>query len=245
MINMKGIMNVAPPKPERCISTTDELIQFSHDQVPIGTSAYRALLFLLICVQLRLSVVKPFFNCRVPAASVPHGVTVPTLLFCFALLLPMRTLAQSVVPPAAADWGKSVQGVQLSITLATNVFQLGSSATVESLTRNTSTNDVVVDIFAPTAVFDVLLTNRTGKSYHITTPTAIRGPRQFVVLKPGDKSAEAIPVTFGKTRFGDTVEPGDYTLLATRHFSAATEDYVHEGEGAFKLESNSLKVEVK
>jgi hypothetical protein len=173
------------------------------------------------------------------------GEALPVLLCCFALLLPMRTPAQSIDPPAAAAWGQSVQGVQLSITLATNVFQVGSSATVESVTRNLSTNDIVVDIFAPTAVFDVVLTNSAGKSYHITTPTAIRGPSQFVTIKPGDKSAESIPVTFGQTRFGDTVEPGDYTLFATRHFSYATQDYVHEGQGAFKLESNSLKVRVK
>jgi hypothetical protein len=145
----------------------------------------------------------------------------------------------------AIKWGKSVQGVQLSIRMATNVFQAGSSTTVESVTKNSSTNDIVVDIFAPTIVFDVLLTNSTGKTYHVTTPMAIRGPRHFVTIKPGEESAESIPVTFGKTRFGDIVEPGNYTLWATRHFSSSKEDYIHEGEGAFSLESNSIKVQIK
>ena len=146
---------------------------------------------------------------------------------------------------AATNWGKSVQGVQLSIVMATNVFQVGSSTTVEAVTTNSSTNDIVVDIFAPTIVFDVLLTNSAGKTYHVTTPMPIRGPRHFVTIKPGEKSTESIPVTFGKTRFGDSVEPGNYTLRATRHFSSSKEDYIHGGEGAFSLESNLIKVQIK
>jgi len=177
--------------------------------------------------------------------AIPSCGPVPVLLLCFALLLPTRTPAQSTGDPAPAAWGPGVQGVQLSISLTNNVFQVGSSATVESVTRNSSTNDVSVDIFAPTDVFDVLLTNRAGKSYHITTPMAIRGFRQFVTIKPGAESSESIPVTFGRARFGDTVEPGDYTLFATRHFSSANEDAAQVKEGGFKLESNALTVRVK
>jgi hypothetical protein len=163
-------------------------------------------------------------------------------------ILPVIIIFGLVVVPASAsdsdqeatNWGKSVQGVQLSIMMATNVFQVGSSTTVESVTKNSSTNDIVVDIFAPTMVFDVLLTNSAGKTYHVTTPMMIRGPRHFVTIKPGEESAESIPVTFG-----DIVEPGDYTLRATRHFSSSKEDYIHEVEGAFTLESNLIKVQIK
>jgi hypothetical protein len=236
----------------------EQMIRSGQDRAPIGASVFRALPFLLICVHLRPSAVKLFFNCLVPAKSpeptgVPSGFVqpcgpVPILLLCFALLLPTRTPAQSLGHPAAADWGPGVQGVQLSISLTNNIFQVGSSATVESVTQNSSTNDIVVDIFAPTVVFDVVLTNSAGKSYHITTPMRIRGPSQFVTIKPGDNSAESIPVTFGQTRFGDTVEPGEYTLLATRHFSFVTHD-LRPGDEAeladLKLESNVLKVRVR
>ena len=166
-------------------------------------------------------------------------------LLWFCLMLPARTQAQSTNHPEATDWGKSVQGVQLSITMTNNVFQAGSSTTVESVTKNSSTNDIVVDTFAPTAVFDVLLKNSAGKTYHVTTPTPIIGPSHFVTIKPGEESAESIPVTFGKTRFGDIVDPGDYTLRATRHFSSSKEDYIHGGDGAFMLESNLIKVQIK
>jgi len=66
----------------------------------------------------------------------------------------------------AADWGQSVQGVQLAITMTNSVFQVGSSSAVASVTTNSSTNTIIVDISAPTIHFDVLLTNDTGKLYH-------------------------------------------------------------------------------
>jgi hypothetical protein len=66
-----------------------------------------------------------------------------------------------------------------------------------------------------------------------------------VTLKPGEESSESIPVTFGKTRFGDSVEPGNYTLLATRRFGLSMEDMIHPGGRQFVLGSNSLKVQVK
>ncbi len=172
---------------------------------------------------------------------------------CLLLSLSVITLLGLAVASAragsdsdqgATNWGKSVQGVQLSITMATNVLKLGSSTTVEAVTKNSSTNDIVVDMFPPTMVFDVLLIDSAGKSYHATTPTVIMGPLLFVTVKPGAESSESIPVTFGMTRFGDTVEPGDYTLFATRHFGFNQEDFIHLGNRLFALESNSIKVTI-
>jgi hypothetical protein len=164
---------------------------------------------------------------------------------CFLLSLSVITLLGLVVASAragsdsdqgATNWGKSVKGVQLLITLATNVFQVGSSSTVESSIINSSTNAITVDISAPTIHFDVLLISETGKLYHITTPLAIRELSLPVMINPGEEKSESIPVTFGVTRFGDAVEPGDYTLKAKRTFSSS--------DGNFTLESNSIKVKI-
>jgi hypothetical protein len=150
------------------------------------------------------------------------------LLLCFAAVFTVQAGNSQTI----TNWGESVQGVQLSITVTNSVFRVGSSAAVASVTKNSSTNVIVVDIFAPTVVFDLLLTSDTGKLYHVTTPMKIRGPRQLVEIKPGEESAESIPMTFG-----ENIEPGDYTLKATRHFSMHGKD--------FELVSNFLKVQLK
>jgi hypothetical protein len=136
----------------------------------------------------------------------------------------------------ATNWGNSVQGVQLSITMTNNVFQVGSSSAADSVITNSSTNAITVDISAPTIDFDVLLISDTGKLYDITTPLKIRELSIPVMINPGEEKSESIPVTFGATRFGNAVEPGDYTLKAKRTFSSS--------DGKFTLESNSIKVTI-
>jgi hypothetical protein len=155
--------------------------------------------------------------------------------FVFTILI--YTLAVEVKSCIAQDsqtitnWCEAVQGVQLSITMTNNVFDVGSHSVVASVTKNSSTNTIIVDMSAPTVNFDVLLTNDTGKLYHVTTPMMIRGPRKLVAIQPGEESVESIPVTFG-----ENIEPGDYTLKATRTFTLNDKE--------FTLESNSIKVKV-
>jgi len=148
------------------------------------------------------------------------------MLLCVAAVCTVQASDSQTI----TNWGESVQGVQLSITIATNVFPVGSSATVESIIKNSSTNDI--SLLMSAVNFNVLLTNNTGKSNNLIKPVVILYPRRFVTIKPGEESDESIPVTFG-----DAVEPGDYTLEATRHFTMNGKD--------FELVSNLLKVQVK
>jgi hypothetical protein len=152
-------------------------------------------------------------------------------IICAAVLAASQCVAQSNNSQIAANWGQSIQGVQLAIMMTNGVFQVGSSSSIVSVTENSSTNAIIVDMSAPTVNFDVLLTNDTGKLYHVTTPMMIRGPRKLVAIQPGEKSVESIPVTFR-----EEIEPGDYTLKATRTFTS--------NDGDFTLESNSIKVQI-
>jgi hypothetical protein len=137
----------------------------------------------------------------------------------------------AVLSAKAADWGGSVQGIRLSITTTNNVLKIATSTSIESVIKNSSTNAITVDVLAPTIYFDVLLTSDTGKLYHITTPLEIRGPGRLVAINPGEELNESIPVTFG-----NNIEPGDYTLKATRTFTLNDKE--------FTLESNSIKVKI-
>src|ERR1700679_2491016 len=113
-----------------------------------------------------------------------------------------------------------------------SIFRVGSSTTVMSITKNSSTNNISVETSFPTISFDVLLANDTGKLYHVTTKLLrIRGMAQYALIKPGEESVESIPVTFGQD-----IESGGYTLKASREFTSS--------EGHFTLESNSLKVRI-
>jgi hypothetical protein len=56
--------------------------------------------------------------------------------------------------------------------------------------------------------------------------------RQIATLKPGEERIDNIPVTFG-----ENIDPGNYTLKATRSFTVKGEEV--------KLVSNLLKVQIK
>ena len=147
--------------------------------------------------------------------------------------------AQSNDSQTVTNWGESVQGVQLSISITTNVFRVGSSATIASVIRNLSTNDITVDESDPTISFDVLLIDGTGILYHAIPMTPfyrLRLMRQLVTIKAGEESVESIPVILGKAFSGETVEHGDFTLKAMRHFSTS--------ESSFALKSSPIKVRI-
>ena len=166
--------------------------------------------------------------------------TFATMSICVIITLGANlSLAQNNTV-GAASWGDSVQDVQLSIAMTNKVYQIGSSAIVQSVTKNSSTNVVAVDVSFPLASFDVALTNSAGKLYHVvSTPAAIAYPTVLKTLNPGEESAESIPVTFG-----ENIEPGDYFLRATRHFGLSEASDIHSREGMFTLESNSIKVQI-
>ena len=109
----------------------------------------------------------------------------------------------------------------MSIATTNNIFKVPSSTIVRAVTENASTNEIRVDIAFPTVIFDLLLTNNIGKVYHVTTPLAIRGPRQIVTLRPGERRMDDIPTTFQAS-----IGPGDYTLTATRSFVVRGKDFV-------------------
>ncbi len=141
------------------------------------------------------------------------------------------SFAQANGPTEAVEWGKSAQGVQLSIAMTNSVFMTPSSTMVTAATTNSSANEIRIDISFPTVIFDLLLTNNAGKIYHVTTPLNIRGPRRIVTLKPGERRVDFIPTTFPAN-----IELGDYTLTATRSFTFKDE--------TFRLFSNGLRVQM-
>jgi len=156
------------------------------------------------------------------------------VLICVAVILACRTgMGQSNGPAAATNWGKSVLGVQLSITMTNSVFEAGSSTTVGALIRNSSTNPITLGYPLAATGFIVLVTNEAGKSYHIE-PVWFGGSSVVgLPLNPEETRAWTIPVTFGPI-----IAPGDYTLIARRNFNMTGLDFP-------TLESNPLKVQVK
>jgi hypothetical protein len=133
-----------------------------------------------------------------------------------------------------ADVGPSVQGVELSITVNTNIFQTGSAFVIETVTRNSSTNVVTVYTARPSLGFDVLLVDNQGESYHILPPFKMRWMSEQDAktnINPGEENRVSLPVTFA-----DTIKSGVYILKVTRGF--------HIGDKSFTAESNSIKVTI-
>jgi len=139
---------------------------------------------------------------------------------------------QVKIPVDATNWGSSVQNVRLQIYLTNSVVHSGSSLTMLGIITNASTNAIALTRTVPTTGYDVRLTSRAGKSYDLTEMPALMNARGYYAINQGVISAVTLPVNFGTN-----IEPGDYTLQATRAFSSS--------DGNFKLESNPLKIQIK
>ena len=156
-------------------------------------------------------------------------------------LAPFFCMGQTNDKTNVFDWGDSVKGIRLSIAMTNLVWQNGASASVSAVTTNSSTNGVEIATNFPGLEFDILIKNQSGKRYHVATPLWYRGPRGFIILEPKSDIIEAIPVTFGKTVTfgGNDIDPGEYTLTATRSFT-------YPGQrDKFYVFSNPLRIQVK
>jgi hypothetical protein len=155
-------------------------------------------------------------------------------IICLVVFGTSLCLAQAIDHSDATDWGKNVQGVQLSISTTTtnsSVIKTGSSINIVAVIRNSSTNAIrLVQIWQP-ADYDVFLTSGAGKTYHLIDRPLIIRMRTILTINPGEQNIRIIPVKIGKN-----IETGNYTLQATRFLSS--------NEGG-KLESNLLKVQIE
>jgi hypothetical protein len=131
-----------------------------------------------------------------------------------------------------SNWGEDVQGVQLSITMTNTIIEIGSTITLVTVIKNTSTNSIqLAQIWQP-ADYDVLLKSGADKVYHLIQQPLVIRMKTMLTMSPGEQNVRIIPATIGKN-----IEPGDYTVQATRSFSM--------NGTSFRLESNLLKVQVK
>jgi hypothetical protein len=142
---------------------------------------------------------------------------------------------QPKAPPGATNWGKSVAGVRLSITMANGFVEAGSTNIIVAVITNSSTNFIEMGVTSPAADFDPILTSSAGKLYHLVAPLPmplLTRVNMFVAMHPGEQCVWILSVPFVKS-----IEPGNYTLQASRGFKTS--------DGGFKLESNPLKIQVK
>ena len=142
----------------------------------------------------------------------------------------ITAIAQSSFPSVTTNWERTVQNVQLLISTTNSVVESGSSGAVMAVIRNGTTNAIVVYEMGPTFDFGVSLTNTAGQLYQLTSrPDRTMVAR--VTVESGKQLASTIPVTYGKN-----IQPGQYTLIATRSFSSSA--------GNFKMESNQLEIQI-
>lgn len=130
-------------------------------------------------------------------------------------------------------FGKSINGVQMSITLKTNVVNSGSSVGVYAEIKNSSTNTVYIGETAPANEFLVLLIDGAGRKLELTNvhpQILFRNLRSQ--LAAGANRDWIIPISIGKN-----ISAGEYSLKAKRKFS--------EAGRTFEAESNILKIRIQ
>jgi hypothetical protein len=144
-------------------------------------------------------------------------------------------MAQTNGPQTATNWGESVQGVQMAITMTNSVVEAGPEIPLVAVIKNSSTNKVKFYETGMPGDFYVALTGSAGERYDIIQLPITTHMQNLRAIYPGEQNVRTLPVSFGKN-----IRPGDYTLQAARGF------YVGDGDdGWIQLESNLLKVQVK
>ena len=131
---------------------------------------------------------------------------------------------------SSKDWGESSCGVQLSISLNTNVVTTNSKATFYIRIKNSSAGSIKLNIGEETPY---IITNGLGKAYQIREGIAEAYPKFNPTINIGETKELPVPIIFGKD-----IEPGDYV------FSPITRDITTADKNVCTLTSNPLNVKV-
>jgi uncharacterized membrane protein len=144
-------------------------------------------------------------------------------LFNAILMLTLWTLICMAQPNSSQDqskevtkWGNAVEGVQLSVNSTNNIVVVDSTTTLFARIRNLSTNTITLTVSdLRVNDFTVYLTDSSKNIYKIAEPSgAVFAVFPPINITPGESHILTISLTVDKN-----IEPGDYTLKATRHFS--------------------------
>jgi hypothetical protein len=144
--------------------------------------------------------------------------------------------AQTNDSQTVTNWGKSVRGVELSITLSNVVVTVGKPFALHCQIKNSSTNVVTMNYTGqPIYDFKVSLVSNSGKVYDLTPESKI--PRAlflntFIGINPNETYECNIPL-----QLGSNVPPGKYKFKVTREISIQKKWYT--------LVSNLLKEQVE
>jgi len=141
-------------------------------------------------------------------------------------------VAQTTSQSDTNNWGNSIQGIQLSISMTNSVVETRSSIAVMAIIKNSSTNIIYSGELEDSADYDLILANDAGNKYHLIPRASWLHLVKTLTLNPGEQDVRTIFATIGRN-----TETGDYTLQATRTFNMVGVRY--------KLESNLLKVQIK
>jgi hypothetical protein len=149
-------------------------------------------------------------------------------------------MAQSTGQSDTNNWGKSIEGVQLSITLTnTGVVEAGSSITFVAVIKNSSTNVIEIGYTALSSDYSASLTSVTGKTYQLIDEPFSTRLNLALPLNPGEQDVRIISASVKKS-----IEPGDYTLQADRGFYSADRDSYIDKHWLI-VKSNLIKIQVK
>jgi hypothetical protein len=135
-------------------------------------------------------------------------------------------------PPIATNWGKSEQGVKLSIFMTNNTIEPGSAVCLTGVITNSSLNAISMREISDVLDFGLLLTNASGRFYNLTPRFEDPHRVSWVEIRPGEEIVAKIPAAFSTN-----IAAGNYTLIATRKFKGTNEWST--------VDSNPLEVHVK
>ena len=143
---------------------------------------------------------------------------------------------------SVTNWGDSVEGIQLSITVSNSVVAVGSSIMLQCLVKN-STNRFVIFAGNPDLDMQIALSNESGQTYDLSMfPSNFRpGSDPGFGLQPGELERYAIPINLPKG-----LQSGVYSLKAAIKLRILNEDANHKMTFRFPMAvSNGLVLQMR
>lgn len=155
----------------------------------------------------------------------------PTLVFAIALAI----LTEAVCIADTLEWGKSVNGIRMSISASNSVVAIGETLQLECHITNSSDGVMYIVEVNPKSDFSIFLIDRSENSRRISpdrdphSPIFARSARE---IQSGHGFACTVTAEIPRA-----IKPGHYSLKAIRQF-------LIPGGRTLELTSNTIPLDV-
>jgi hypothetical protein len=140
------------------------------------------------------------------------------------------------------EWGPSVRGILLSVSMTNATVRVGSNVTITVCVTNASTNLVIMgDTGGGLYDNNVVVTDSAGNAHDFTPREAVRAfiHNLLIYIRPAASHSEQLEL-----HFGSEFKPGDYICRVKRPITFQKDGKLTKDSWC-DLISNALKIKIE